>query len=99
MIKVFYWDLPPGIHGASMNDSESGIYLVAIDSKQCDLRQRFIFGHELAHVFLHHHDSKCDLMENEAEANREAWNYYRMYRDAFIELQSTGNAVLESARV
>ena len=94
MIKVFYLDLPEKIHGACMNDLETGIYLVAIDSKQCVLQQRFTFGHELAHVFLHHHDSTEPVMENEVEANHKAWEFYRLYRDAFVKLETTGKAVI-----
>ena len=134
MIKLFYYDLPPKIHGVAIAISDTqaeaakkrqlstlkqnadstevqnsaqrkskvrdelakiaGTYLVAIDPKQCVLRQRFVFGHELAHIFLHHHDSKNNVMIDEAEANRKAWNYYRMYRDAFMQLQATGKAVL-----
>ena len=94
MIKIFFQDLPPRIYGATQHDKKTGIFWVLIDSKQCDLRKRYIFGHELAHVILHHHDSKETLAENEAEANRRAWEFYREHKAVFYQLQRSGKAII-----
>lgn len=89
MIRLFYYDLPTHVNGLSMVDEETGTAYIIVDPKQCVLRQRFAFGHELAHVFLQHHSSKRPLEEIEAEADREAWRFYRMHRELFYRLQRT----------
>ena len=102
MIKIAYLDFPPMIFGYSELDLKTGMYWIFIDNKQCLLHQRFAFGHELAHVFLKHHnkadyfaDHGSAILDNcEREANRRAWEFYRRYKGAFYQLQQVGKATI-----
>ena len=68
---------------AVVNDKE---YTVAVDEGNAAIVQRFVLGHELAHVFLNHLEAHLDREdvrreEQEREANKRAWEFYRAYRD------------------
>ena len=57
-------------------------YRIIIDRKSVPIVQRFILGHELAHLYLGHIDGLHSLLrdkEREREANRHAWEYYRQW--------------------
>ena len=105
MITIKLHDMPKGIYGFTAADSRTGEYYTLVDSKMCPLQQRHTFGHELAHIFeghfhndaiFHNNDVfflRVDTIEHEAE--QKAWHYYRMYRDAFRQLQTTGKTKIE----
>lgn len=57
-------------------------YLVVIDSTRSAQAQRYLTGHELAHIWHRHFDKRgvpVDVLE--CEAHRDAWHYYRLFRD------------------
>ena len=60
---------------------DTDAYLIGIDTHNAAIVQRFALGHELAHVFLGHLDSSKPKAVQEREANKNAWKYYRLYRD------------------
>ena len=113
MIHVAFLPMPPMIFGCAEHDLDTGDYWVFISKNQCPLRQRQAFGHELAHIFLKHHDITMllDRYEDkdstahkryescEAEANRRAWEYYRQYKDAFRQLQQAGKAKISICQI
>ncbi len=83
-IRIKHVDFPidlQGIFGGfAIVDKEE--YFIGIDSSRAGIVQRYVLGHELAHVFLNHHEQHDKpIAEQEAEARKEAWNYYRAYRD------------------
>lgn len=59
-------------------------YLVLIDKGRCRLHQCRSIGHELAHIYLNHFNSSRPLAELEHEANRQAWLFYRAYKDGLL---------------
>lgn len=105
MITILLFDLPPQIYGCAIHDKKSGTYWVLINPQQCDIQRRFVFGHELAHIGLQHHEisdyfmdhDSADYKRCEAEANRKAWDYYRKHKQAFYQLQNTGKVTIESS--
>ena len=83
-IRIKYLVFPIEVQGAVAGFTREfeNSYLVGIDSTRAAIVQRHTLGHELAHIFLDHIDQHDrSVMEQEAEADREAWNYYRAYRD------------------
>ena len=75
-----------------VTSTDKGGFFVLIDSTRGQVAQRRTLGHELAHIFLGHFDRsdiKWQLLETgtrfitdkgiEAEADRYAWKYYRLY--------------------
>ena len=63
-------------------------YIVAIDSTAAPIRQRHALGHELAHIYLDHLDQyNRGIWDLEAEANHNAWDYYRAYRGGKLKGQ------------
>lgn len=78
------------VRGVTIYDKDG--FFVVIDSARGRVAQRRTLGHELAHIFLGHFDrsdiewkllQKGDRFitdrEIEAEADRYAWKYYRLY--------------------
>ena len=73
------------VHGM-IQEIESG-YILAINSDSCDIVRRHAFGHELAHIALGHmHQIERPIAECEREANRRAWEFYRLYRSVYRDL-------------
>lgn len=61
-------------------------YIVVIDSTRTPLHQRKALGHELAHIFLDHlYQKDRPIPEIEAEAERNAWKYYRLYKAGALD--------------
>ncbi|MCR4606690.1 MAG: ImmA/IrrE family metallo-endopeptidase [Oscillospiraceae bacterium] len=63
-------------------------YIIVIDRAAAPIVQRFILGHELAHIYMNHFDRKHNHVDGllrdkecERQANKQAWYYYRLYRD------------------
>ena len=79
IIKLQYMTLPSGIHGAVREMEHS--YVILINSDSPGIVQRFAIGHELAHIFLDHFERSECVLELEKEANKRAWEFYRLYRD------------------
>ena len=81
------------VRGLTIYDKDG--FFVVIDSTRGQVAQRRTLGHELAHIFLGHFD-RSDIewqqlpkgsrfitdRKIEAEANRHAWKYYRLYKKA-----------------
>ena len=78
------------VRGVTIYDKDG--FFVVLDSARGRVAQRRTLGHELAHIFLGHFDrsdiewkllQKGDRFitdrEIEAEADRYAWKYYRLY--------------------
>ena len=78
------------VRGVTSHDKDG--FFVVIDSTRGQVAQRRTLGHELAHIFLGHFDRsniEWKLLQNgtrfitdreiEAEADRYAWKYYRLY--------------------
>ena len=78
------------VRGVTIYDKDG--FFVVIDSARGRVAQRRTLGHELAHIFLGHFersDIECKLLQKgdrfitdreiEAEADRYAWKYYRLY--------------------
>lgn len=86
-IDVKYTPFPVEIQGKVKGFStKTGTgYQVIIDSTRYPIEQRFILGHELAHIFMGHHGADLDIDTAEQEADRNAWKYYRLYRDNRLE--------------
>ena len=78
-IRIAYLALPDGVRGGAVEDED--YYLVVINQSLAAITKRHTIGHELCHVFRDHHSGDRSIREVEEEANREAWNYYRAYRD------------------
>lgn len=83
-VEIRYQEFPqelrgeiPGLVTAKFSDK----YIILIDSTQHPIVQRHTLGHELAHIYLNHleqHDRP--IKEQEREAGREAWHYYREFK-------------------
>lgn len=85
-IDIAFIEFPVAVHAytggvcSEMNDR----YLILIDKGRCRLDQYRSLGHELAHIFLDHFDSSRPLAELEHEANKQAWLFYRAYKDGLL---------------
>ena len=55
-------------------------YMILIDNTRCRLQQCRSLGHELAHIYSDHFQSKLPIEAIEHEANIKAWDYYRAYK-------------------
>ena len=90
-IRIVYTPLFDEIYGTTAYwPKEPDFFLIAINSQMAPIQQRRTLGHELAHVFLGHlTDEKMTLGRAEREAWREAWEYYRAYRDGALDGQFT----------
>lgn len=65
---------------------EDGRYTVIINTDLSPLLRNHTLGHELAHVFCGHLDTEGgDKIEQEHEADRLAWDYYKAYRDGCLD--------------
>lgn len=82
-IKIVYLPLPVQVGGA-VEESEHE-YLVVINERSAAITQRHTLGHELSHIFLNHFTNGKPIKEVEKEANREAWHYYRAYRNGQLQ--------------
>lgn len=77
-IIVDYASMPISVYGVSQERQES--YIILINSAQPPIVQRHATGHELAHIFLNHHsNNQTPTAELEREANKRAWEFYRLY--------------------
>ena len=83
-IEIMYQAFPQELRGRVTGLTSAkfeGKYIILIDSTRPPLQQRFTLGHELAHICLNHFEQPDrPVREQEREANRQAWNYYRMYK-------------------
>ena len=88
-IQIRYQEFPQEIRGAVYGITTAkveGLYIILIDSTRHPITQRQSLWHELAHVFLNHfeqHDRP--LKEQEREANKKSWEYYRRYKAGTLE--------------
>ena len=88
-IVIEFTKLPETVNGITGDIEDSGYYLVLINSAKTPQRQRRAIGHELAHIFLDHfNQSERPLQEIEHEANINAWEYYRLYKNGTLEITS-----------
>ena len=93
-IRIKYTEFQEEIRGNITGFTVGGKedYLVVIDSTLPQEQQQYVLGHELAHIFLNHFDNGGGAEirkvaageytvpeELEAEAYRNAWNYYNLY--------------------
>lgn len=78
-IRIAYLPLHVKVYGITAEADDC--FIVGINEAAAGITKRHAIGHELAHIFLNHFGSNKPLRELEREANREAWNYYRAYRD------------------
>lgn len=93
-IKITRYPFPGAIRGKvrGVTSHDKDGFFVLIDSTRGQVAQRRTLGHELAHIFLGHFDRsdiEWELLEKgtrfitdrgiEAEADRHAWKYYRLY--------------------
>ena len=91
-IKIEYTEFPDGVHrfckGFVVEDKDD--FLIGIDSRNAPIVQRYVLGHELAHIFLGHElpyiseyiNMQKEHKAMEREANKQSWVYYRLYRDS-----------------
>ena len=79
-IRIAFLSLPGKVHGVTMEADDC--YIVAVNERDASITQRHALGHELAHIFLDHISSGKPIREAEKEANREAWSYYRIYKNS-----------------
>ena len=93
-IKITRCPFPETIQGKvrGLTSHDKDGFFVVIDSTRGQVAQRRTLGHELAHIFLGHFD-RSDIEWQplttgthfitdkaiEAEADRHAWKYYRLY--------------------
>ena len=88
-VRIKYLDFPEGIKtmpGFLTGSSDLAYWCIAINSRMHPQTQRHTLGHELAHLFLNHLDQHDrTVMEQEAEANKFAWHYYREYKAGRLE--------------
>lgn len=91
MITIEYVALPEQLQGKikGMSTKIGNDYRIIIDSTRYHIEQRFVLGHELAHIYMKHHESNISTTEAEYEADRNAWKYYRLYRDGLLEREET----------
>lgn len=80
IIRIVYLAFPDKIHGATVETDDE--FLIGINSGITSITKRFALGHELAHVYLNHLSSGKPLQDAEREANRNAWRFYRAFRDS-----------------
>lgn len=73
------------IRGYATVITEREKYLIVVDSTRAPIVQRRTIGHELAHVFRGHFDTKLSIEFVEKDASRHAWEYYRLYRDGLLD--------------
>lgn len=73
------------IRGSTLH-KKGGYYLVFIDNTRAPISQRRTLGHELVHICLDHLevDSPSCSDENERQANKWAWDFYRLYKHGFF---------------
>jgi len=87
-IKIRYMEFPQEVRGSCpgfVTAKFDGLYLIVIDSTQAPIVQRHTLGHELAHIYLDHLDRfDQHIMDQEREANRLAWHYYRQWKSGEI---------------
>lgn len=94
-IKILHYPFPEEIRGIvrGVTSADNDGFFVLIDCTRGQVAQRRTLGHELAHIFLGHFDRsdiEWELLEKgtrfitdrriEAEADRHAWKYYRLYK-------------------
>ena len=82
-VKVKYLPFPLEVQGKCTGflSERTSCYLIGIDSTRTPQQQRHTLGHELAHLFLDHLDRHDQpIADQEAEANRMAWYYYREWK-------------------
>lgn len=88
-VKIEYFDFPEGcetIRGFLSGSCNFDYWWIAINSRMHPQAQRHALGHELAHLFLDHlEQNDRPVMEQEAEANKWAWHYYREYKAGRLE--------------
>ena len=88
-VNIKYEPFPEQIQGkikSFVRSKRDGKYLIVIDSTRAPIVQRFALGHELAHIFRGHlDDMSIPLTRAEREADRHAWQYYRLYRDGLLK--------------
>lgn len=83
-VEILYQEFPQELRGeitglvtAKFQDK----YIILIDSTRHPITQRQTLGHELAHIFLNHLDQHDrPIKEQEQEAGRATWYYYREYK-------------------
>ena len=94
-IKITRCPFPEPIRGKvrGLTSHDKDGFFVVIDSTRGQVAQRRTLGHELVHIFLCHFD-RSDIKWQplttgtrfitdkgiEAEADRHAWKYYRLYK-------------------
>lgn len=82
-VKITYLPFPVEVQGSIpgfLMECKT-CYKIGIDITQPLQRQRHALAHELAHLYLDHlnqHDRP--VMEQEAEAHRQAWHFYRKWK-------------------
>lgn len=82
-IVVEYIPFPKGVQGYVKGavTERTTDYLILIDSTRHPQAQRHTLGHELAHIFLNHFNQPGrPVKDQEREAKRDAWHYYRQYK-------------------
>lgn len=84
-IEIEYTALPKTIGGITGDIDEDGYYLILINNTRIPLHQRKALGHELSHVYLDHFSQDRPIQEIEAEAERNAWKYYRLYKAGALD--------------
>ena len=88
-IRIKFEPFPEQLRGRIksfvINKNHGENYLIVIDSTRAPIVQRFLLGHELAHVFRGHFEKSISIGFAEKDADRHAWQYYRMYRDGLLE--------------
>lgn len=86
-VSIKYEPFPEQLQGSTsgFTVARRGKYMVVIDSTRAGIVQRRTIGHELAHIFLGHFEKKIPTLIAEREADRRAWEYYRLYRDGQLE--------------
>ena len=81
VIRIVFRSLEDGMKGTACTNG-SHYYLIAVNTNQSAQSQRFTVGHELAHILNGHFFRSVDVLgAMEAEANRQAWKYYGLFRD------------------
>lgn len=71
-------EIRENVHGMAAEAADR--FYVVIDQELTEEEKRKAIGHELAHIFLGHFDNnRSNDPAAEAEADREAARYYRLY--------------------
>ena len=88
-VNIKYEPFPEQIQGevkSFVRATRGEKYLIVIDSTRAPIVQRFALGHELAHIFRGHlEDMSLPIRWIEKDADRHAWQYYRLYRDGLLK--------------